>query len=344
MGRIGENIKLTCPIVGFPTPMVEWYKNGEKIDYMWERHKTSRKSLKIKHISEDDTGVFTCKGINGFGSEEVRIELIVVDPRTLPQGIDDSMSVAPPTFTFETKMSQKVFIKNIGDTFKVSCEALGSPEPEIFWFKDGQHIDENVHYQGGKSTVEFSIFGKADSGVYTCRARNLIGQKTVNFTLEVEQPQGSNHAVVTEVGPVNTSVFVGEQATLQCRIKSLAPPHIKWLKKMEPYEEITENTLNVGPDRYKILRSNSDVSVSNDEYLNKLVIERATLQDAGLYICFVTNSGFGDMTYKSMVLRVQESKLFQFFVHYILIIRDHKHFSCFLTILIIFFLYCRTYN
>ena len=64
VGRIGETIKLTCPIVGYPTPMIEWSKNGEKIDYMWERHRTGKngRSLKIKHANEDDTGIFTCKG------------------------------------------------------------------------------------------------------------------------------------------------------------------------------------------------------------------------------------------------------------------------------------------
>ena len=78
IGRIGETVRLVCPITGYPAPMVEWSKNGEKIDFMWERHLTGRKSLKIKNANEDDTGVFTCKAINGFGSEEVRIELIVV--------------------------------------------------------------------------------------------------------------------------------------------------------------------------------------------------------------------------------------------------------------------------
>ena len=78
IGRIGETVRLVCPITGYPTPIVEWSKNGEKIDFMWERHLTGRKSLKIKNANEDDTGVFTCKAINGFGSEEVRIELIVV--------------------------------------------------------------------------------------------------------------------------------------------------------------------------------------------------------------------------------------------------------------------------
>ena len=291
--------------------MLEWYKDGEKIDYMWERHRTNNKKmyLKIKHITEDDTGIFTCKAINGFGSTEVTIELMVVDPRSLPQGYDQELSVAPPIFTYDTKMSVRTFRKNIGDTFKVSCEALGSPEPEIFWFKDGQHIHESVHYQRGKSTVEFSIFGTADAGVYTCRARNLIGENTIDFTLEVDQPSGATHAIVTEVGPANKTVKVDDTATLQCKVKSLAPPHIKWLKKMEPHEATADNTLKVGADRYRILNSEQDISVGNDEYLNKLVIEHTQLSDAGLYICFVTNSGFGALTYKSMTLQVHQSKL-----------------------------------
>ena len=39
IGRIGETVRLTCPISGYPAPMVEWTKNGEKIDFTWERHR-----------------------------------------------------------------------------------------------------------------------------------------------------------------------------------------------------------------------------------------------------------------------------------------------------------------
>jgi hypothetical protein len=76
--------------------------------------------------------------------------------------------------TYETRASPLFHTKLVGDTFKVSCEALGNPQPEIFWFKDSQHIDESVHFQKGKSTVEFSVMGTADAGVYTCRARNWV--------------------------------------------------------------------------------------------------------------------------------------------------------------------------
>ena len=96
------------------------------------------------------------------------------DPRQFSSALTEDekgrpLDVAPPVFTHGTKISKRKQVANVGDTFKVSCEALGSPQPEIFWFKDGQHIDEPVHYKRGKSTVEFAVMGTADSGVYTCR-------------------------------------------------------------------------------------------------------------------------------------------------------------------------------
>lgn len=75
---IGETVKLTCPVYGVPAPMIQWSKNGQHIDFHWERHKAKKNILKIKHVTEDDTGIFMCKAINGFGSIQVRVELIVI--------------------------------------------------------------------------------------------------------------------------------------------------------------------------------------------------------------------------------------------------------------------------
>ena len=79
--NIFQNVKLSCPITGNPQPLIEWTKNGETIDFTWTRYKTNTKKgfLKIlKPLDSDlDSGVFICKGINGFGTEQVQIELIV---------------------------------------------------------------------------------------------------------------------------------------------------------------------------------------------------------------------------------------------------------------------------
>ena len=78
MVRLGEDVKIQCPISGNPTPIIEWKKGGETIDYTFIRIRTKGRQLRIKKSQETDTGVFICKGVNGFGNVEVRVDLIVI--------------------------------------------------------------------------------------------------------------------------------------------------------------------------------------------------------------------------------------------------------------------------
>ncbi len=317
VAHLGETVKLVCPVDGYPTPMVEWSKDGEKIDFMWERHKTGRRTLRIRNANEDDTGVFVCKGVNGFGTEQVRVELVVVDPRQLPPAARDGSlpRVAPPVFTHETRAAaaaEPVQHLSVGQTFRASCEALGSPRPDIFWFKDGEHISESVRHDAHRSTVEFSVLGPADGGVYSCRARNLVGESSVTYTLKVRQSraQAAAHAVVSEVGPRNVAVRQGEDARLRCRVKAISKPNVKWLKKIvddangDLQDLHGERTLRVGHESYRVLDNSREVMVEQDEYVSTLSIPGARPDDSGMYICFVTNSGFAKFTYVSMMLSV----------------------------------------
>ena len=76
--RLGEDVKIQCPISGNPTPIIEWKKGGETIDYSFIRIRTKNKALKIKKSQDDDTGIYICKGVNGFGNVEVRVDLIII--------------------------------------------------------------------------------------------------------------------------------------------------------------------------------------------------------------------------------------------------------------------------
>ena len=82
-----KNVRLVCPITGNPQPLIEWSKNGEAIDFTWTRYKTNVKKDFLKILkpldSHLDSGIFTCKGINGFGTELVRIELVVSGENSL---------------------------------------------------------------------------------------------------------------------------------------------------------------------------------------------------------------------------------------------------------------------
>ena len=76
-----QNVRLSCPINGIPQPIIEWSKNGETIDFTWSRYKTNAKKGFLKILkpldAELDSGIFVCKGVNGFGTEQVQINLIV---------------------------------------------------------------------------------------------------------------------------------------------------------------------------------------------------------------------------------------------------------------------------
>ena len=54
-------------------------KDGVSIDDItWIRYKKNKNFLKVRNTNRDDTGIYTCKGINGFGSDEARLEVIIV--------------------------------------------------------------------------------------------------------------------------------------------------------------------------------------------------------------------------------------------------------------------------
>ena len=78
IARKGEDIRIDCPIFGNPAPIIEWRKGEDIIDYSWIRIRTSKRSMKIRNAQEEDTGMYYCKGVNGFGNTQVRVDLIII--------------------------------------------------------------------------------------------------------------------------------------------------------------------------------------------------------------------------------------------------------------------------
>ena len=74
----GDDMKILCPIQGNPAPLIEWEKGGEKIDYSWIRLRVVKRWLKVKGALVGDTGQYTCKGVNGFGTTQVKVKIIVL--------------------------------------------------------------------------------------------------------------------------------------------------------------------------------------------------------------------------------------------------------------------------
>ncbi len=84
-------------------------------------------------------------------------------------GEDDGLRQAPK-FTQETIVSPPKYVRKVGETFTIVCEAVGNPPPEIIWLKNGKRMkSDHAHYiHAGKSNVDLVVLDSSDAGLYSC--------------------------------------------------------------------------------------------------------------------------------------------------------------------------------
>jgi len=319
VGKLGEEVKLACPIEGNPSPMIEWRKSAsaadgqessssdEKIDEFTHapRFKPNRRSLKIRDVTQSDSGRFVCRGVNGFGSEEVSVRLLVIDPADWPAGDVRPADIRPPSLAPETVVAREEFEKTYGDVWSVTCLVVGQPPPVITWLKDGQVVVQQSHHHnqqqqqiagstignGESSTLRIANLRDADSGTYTCRAANLAGNVSKHYRLNVRRTLAYEAPVFVGRTPANQTVGAGETAALDCHVTSKLPITIKWLKKVEPrprddlsgryHADNSKDDLKVitvGKDSYRIIDqrpSNSVSGVSTTRHTSSASVRRS---------------------------------------------------------------------
>jgi len=90
---------------------------------------------------------------------------------------------------FSTKLHDLEVAK--GSRIKLTCSVIGSPEPDVEWFHNGfplpgdsekyiSHIDSM-----GIASLEIRNLLRADTGEYSCIARNSNGQSSTSADLRV---------------------------------------------------------------------------------------------------------------------------------------------------------------
>ena len=299
VARLGSEVRLVCPVEGNPLPWIEWYREGEAIDFQWSRYRTNKRTLKIKDVHITDSGVFTCKGINGFGKEQIEISLVVIDPADfpgLPAG--EVPDVSPPRLSGESEAGPTRLVGRAGQQVRLACEVEGRPQPQVSWRKNGYNL---LDKQGTQVLVIQSLMER-DAGAYTCTATNLVGEVSRDFILEIEKE-------MTDLsGPANKTVREGDTEVLECQVGTTEPPHIKWLRKLEPWEGGRRDAFEFDDNNYAVIDSSQEVlQQRNNKYLSRLQLSRVTQADSGMYICFVTNRK-GTFNFKGAYLTVIPSE------------------------------------
>uniref|UniRef100_A0A3B3WVY4 Titin n=1 Tax=Poecilia mexicana TaxID=48701 RepID=A0A3B3WVY4_9TELE len=148
-------------------------------------HVTTVKTLDftVKNLNENEEYIFHVMAVNQSGRSAPRESkpIIVKDSTSLPE--------------FDLRgVCQKTVIAKAGDDIKVEIPVMGRPRPTISWQKDGAalKLTQRVNVETTAATVIISISEctRADSGVYTMTAKNIVGSVTENIIIKVHDIPG----------------------------------------------------------------------------------------------------------------------------------------------------------
>ncbi|XP_030394385.1 roundabout homolog 3 isoform X2 [Gopherus evgoodei] len=254
----GEPATLNCKAEGRPTPIIEWYKDGERVETDKEDPRSHRMLLpsgslfflRIVHgrRSKPDEGVYVCVARNYLGEAVSR---------------NASLEVAILRDDFRQAPSDVVVAA--GEPAVMECiPPRGHPEPTISWKKNSIRIsdkDERITIRGGK--LMMSNTRKNDAGMYVCVATNMVGERDSEPAELVvfERPTFIRR-------PINQVVLADDSVDFHCEVQGDPVPTSRWRKE--------EGELPQGR-----------AEIQND---NTLRISRVSAEDEGTYTCVAENS------------------------------------------------------
>ncbi|XP_023213276.1 hemicentin-1-like isoform X2 [Centruroides sculpturatus] len=258
-----ENIRLSCPALGFPKPWISWYKdsrlltNGSRIEISLNQTK-----LFIKNATSQDAGIYTCTAVNEAGSSEKELLLTIL---------------IPPKITAIELADKQLPI--LHQSVRLVCKVEGYPIPFVTWFKNENILNSDhvksyyIHGQG--HILEIESLHSLDNGLYTCFAESNAGMVEENFLLDILDPPTIANSTQT------ISANLGDSVDIKCLVSGDPLPKVSWLKNGHPIDNMTEigftetntvlriNSANKEHHaRYTCIATNQVGSVEQDFHLN----------------------------------------------------------------------------
>ncbi|XP_078282906.1 roundabout homolog 1 isoform X3 [Rhinoraja longicauda] len=254
----GEPATLNCRAEGRPHPVIEWYRNGERVetsndDPLSHRTLLPHGSLFFFQVSQrrkgkSDEGIYTCVARNHLG-----------------YALSRNASLYVATLREEFRLQPSSVVVALGQQGDMEClPPRGHPEPTVTWKKDGAPLDDKdqrYRVTVGKLTI-FSTL-RSDSGVYVCVATNKVGQRESRAARMsvLEKPSFVQR-------PSDARVVAGGSVQFSCDARGDPLPRVIWKKE--------NGELPTG--RYEV---NSDHTIR---------IHYTAVGDSGVYTCLAENA------------------------------------------------------
>ncbi|XP_046632684.1 titin homolog isoform X7 [Daphnia pulicaria] len=290
------DIELLTEVTGEPTPQVEWYRDGSKVDgvknpryELRSIRADCRHALTIHDVQmeTDDDSKFSCEAVNPAGRVATFSRVLVVtDERVAEadaqfrQQLDclscgNDKTPMAPQFTMRPR-DRRV---QVAFPVRLTCQVIGFPKPDVTWYHNHNPIiigDDDRHsysVDGNFYTLEIATTKFDDAGVYSVQGRNSSGAVGCQCCLVVD---GGIRAYVMpffthELEERNVSE--GGTVSLIARVEAYPAVGVLWHR----------DGIRLRPCRQYDMRLESDGSVA-------LVVSGVLARrHAGVYTCTVTN-------------------------------------------------------
>ncbi|XP_078140314.1 roundabout homolog 1 [Centroberyx gerrardi] len=253
----GEPATLNCKAEGRPTPTVEWYKDGERVE-------TDRDNPRSQRMLLPSGSLFFLRIVHGRRSKPDEGSYVCVARNYLGEAVSHNASLEVAILRDDFRQNPADVIVAAGEPAVLECQPpRGHPEPSISWKKDGTNIDdrdERITIRGGKLMITNAR--KSDAGKYVCVGTNMVGERESEIAelTVLERPSFVRR-------PGSQVVLVDQSVEFRCEARGDPVPTVRWRKEDGDLPKA----------RYEIREDHT------------LKIRRLTSADVGSYTCVAEN-------------------------------------------------------
>ncbi|XP_074884707.1 striated muscle preferentially expressed protein kinase isoform X1 [Buteo buteo] len=261
----GQDVSMSVRVRGEPKPIIYWLRNRQPVKYGRRHHAEEAEgvrglfTLHILAAERTDTGFYTCKAVNEYGTKQCEAKLEV---RARPEC--QSLGIVVPL--------QDVVV-GAGELALFECLVAGPPDMDVDWLSRGRLLQPallkcKMHFDGRKCKLLLTSVHEDDSGIYTCKLSTAKDELTCSARLTV---QPSVQPLFTRKLE-DVDVVEGRTARFDCMISGTPPPAVTWTHFGQPVQE------------------GENVRIQRDGGLHSLVIVHVGSEDEGQYAVTARNA------------------------------------------------------